>query len=226
MFLQVSSLTGNAAKDTIDGGAGGDIITGGAGVDAITTGLGRDIIKFVSDKDAAGGAPATDSGTAAFDTITGFNVAASAIAGADLSTDAKIIASSAGGANMSTLSFDLEADASVPTDQAITVEANSTGAGVVAGVTYTVKNGILTLSGAAASSIDTLGEWQTEAAAVAATAGDILAFEFSGNTYIFAENGAADVFVSLVGVTGATSLVETSNATTAAIGAILYADVA
>lgn len=220
------TLTGNAAKDTIDGGAGGDIITGGAGVDAITTGLGRDIIKFVSDKDAAGGAPATDSGTAAFDTITGFNVAASAIAGADLSTDAKIIASSAGGANMSTLSFDLEADASVPTDQAITVEANSTGAGVVAGVTYTVKNGILTLSGAAASSIDTLGEWQTEAAAVAATAGDILAFEFSGNTYIFAENGAADVFVSLVGVTGATSLVETSNATTAAIGAILYADVA
>ena len=97
---------------------------------------------------------------------------------------------------------------------------------MVAGVTYTVKNGILTLSGAAASSIDTLGEWQTEAAAVAATVGDILAFEFSGNTYVFAENGAADVFIGLVGVTGSTALVETSSSTTAAIGSILYSDVA
>ena len=81
------------------------------------------------------------------------------------------------------------------------------------------------ISGSGVGAIDTLGEWQTEAAAVAATLGDILAFEFSGNTYVFAENGDADVFVSLVGVTGATSLVETSATTTAAIGTILFADV-
>ncbi|MDA0897254.1 MAG: hypothetical protein O3A71_10605, partial [Proteobacteria bacterium] len=211
-------LTGNAAKDSIDGGAGADIISGGLGVDTLTVGTGRDIVKFAS---TAG--TSTDSGTAAFDTVTGFNTATAAIASVDLSSDANIIASTAGGANLSTLSIDADAAGG---DQLLAVEANGTGAGVVAGVTYTVKNGILTLSGAAASSIDTLGEWQTEAAAVAATLGDILAFEFSGNTYVFAENGAADVFVSLVGVTGATSLVETSNATTAAIGAILYSDVA
>lgn len=154
--------------------------------------------------------------------MTGFNTATAAIASVDLSSDAKIIASTAGGANLSTLSIDADAAGG---DQALAVEANGTGAGVVTGVTYTVKNGILTLSGSGVGTIDTLGEWQTEAAAVAATLGDILAFEFSGNTYVFAENGAADVFVSLVGVTGATSLVETSATTTAAIGTILFADV-
>jgi len=211
------TLTGNAAKDTINGGAGADIISGGTGVDTLTVGTGRDIVKFAS---TAG--TSTDSGTAAFDTVTGFNTATAAIASVDLSSDAKIIASTAGGANLSTLSIDADAAGG---DQALAVEANGTGAGVVTGVTYTVKNGILTLSGSGVGTIDTLGEWQTEAAAVAATLGDILAFEFSGNTYVFAENGAADVFVSLVGVTGATSLVETSATTTAAIGTILFADV-
>jgi S-layer protein len=212
------TLTGNAAKDTINGGAGADIISGGTGVDTLTVGTGRDIVKFAS---TAG--TSTDSGTAAFDTVTGFNTATAAIASVDLSSDANIIASTAGGANLSVLSID--ATTAAAGNQALAVEANGTGAGVVTGVTYTVKNGILTLGGSGVGAIDTLGEWQTEAAAVAATLGDILAFEFSGNTYVFAENGDADVFVSLVGVTGATSLVETSATTTAAIGTILFADV-
>ena len=211
------TLTGNAAKDTINGGAGSDIISGGTGVDTLTVGTGRDIVKF-----AATAGTSTDSGTAAFDTVTGFNTTTAAIASVNLSSDALMIAATAGGANLSTLSINADAAAA---DQALAVEANGTGAGVVTGVTYTVKNGILTLGGSGVGAIDTLGEWQTEAAAVAATLGDILAFEFSGNTYVFAENGDADVFVSLVGVTGATSLLETSATTTAAIGTILFADV-
>ncbi len=87
-----------------------------------------------------------------------------------------------------------------------------------------MKNGILTLAGTGASTVDTLAEWLTEAAAVAATAGDVLAFQFGSDTYVFAQNGTADVFVQLVGVTGVTSLVEVSNSTTAAANAILYAD--
>ena len=60
---------------------------------------------------------------------------------------------------------------------------------------------------------------------IAATDGEILAFEFSGDTYVFAQNGAHDVLVELDGVTGAAALLEVSNATTAVDNTILYADI-
>ena len=62
------------------------------------------------------------------------------------------------------ISIDLDQHAAA--DQGIAVEANGTGAGSAAGVTYTVTSGILTLSGAGASGVDTLGEWLTEANAM------------------------------------------------------------
>ena len=98
------------------------------------------------------------------------------------------------------------------------------GAGQMAGVTYKVASGILTLSGAGASSVDTIGEWLTEAAAVAATNGDILAFEFGGDTYVYGQNGSADVLVQLVGVTGAAALAEGGAATTGVANTIHYLD--
>jgi hypothetical protein len=104
------------------------------------------------------------------------------------------------------------------------VEINSTAAGVAAGVTYTVTNGIMALSGIGAGTVDTIGEWLAEAAAVAATAGDVLGFVFAGDTYVFAENGGADVLVQLTGV-AATSLVEVTATTTATAGAVLFADI-
>jgi hypothetical protein len=44
----------------------------------------------------------------------------------------------------------------------------------------------------------------TAAVAVASTAGEMLAFEFGGDTFVFTENGTQDVVVNMVGVTGAT----------------------
>ncbi len=213
-------LTGAAAKDTINGGAGNDAVAGGTGIDNITVGVGRDAVVIGS---LAG--TSTDSGTAAFDVVTGFKVAEAITAATDLSSRANFMASSAGGANMSILELDL--DTAGPVDLGINVEANATAlVGQAIGVTYTVTNGKLTLGGTGASTVDTLGEWLTEAAAVAATAGDILMFEFGGDSYVYAENGTADVLVQLVGVTGATGLVEAGAATTAAAGRILFLDIA
>lgn len=218
-------LTGGAAKDAINGGAGNDIINGGLGLDSITVGNGRDIVQITNNDDNTAG-DIIGSGTSAADTITGFGLVSTGITGADLGTNAKIQAYTAAGANLTVLNLDVTADdagAGTGANQALAVEANATGAGQAAGVTYTVTNGILTLGGAGAAAVDTLGEWLVEAAAVAATAGDVLGFQFGSDTYVFAQNGTADVLVQLVGVAGS-SLVEVSGATTASAGAILYAD--
>lgn len=219
-------LTGNAAKDTITGGKGNDILAGGLNADIINVGIGHDVINVGSNADTTG-TPFTDSGTALFDTINGFKTVGTAITtAADFATQAKFLAAAAGNTDLSILNITaLKDDAGAGAGAALTltVEANATGVGQGAGVSYTVKDGILTLSGTGASTVDTLGKWMAEAAAVAATDGDILAFQFGTNTYVFAQNGAQDVFVELAGVT-AVSLVGVGGATTAAAGSILFGD--
>jgi len=224
----VDTFTGTANVDVIKTGAGNDVVTGGVGADIIDIGTGRDIVNISADDDTGGGTDVNSSSTTAFDKVTGFTLSAAISTAADLSTNAKFQATTAtaGGSDVDLLNIDVDADASVPTDQALAVEANGTGAAQAASATYTVTNGILTLSGTGAAAVDTLAEWLAEAAAVAATAGDILAFQFGSDTYVYAQNGSADVLVQLVGVTGATSLVEVGAATTASAGAILYADIA
>ncbi len=217
------TLTGNAAKDTIVGGAGADLIDGGTGQDTITVGVGRDIISITNNDDNDAG-DIIGSGTAAADIINGFTLVGTAIAAVDFSSNANFQGSTAGGANLSMLKLDILADgAGAGVDQALAVEANGTGAGQAAGVTYTVSNGALSLSGSGAATVDTLGEWLTEAAAVASTAGEVLSFQFGSDTYVYAENGTADLLVRLVGVAG-TSLVEASAATTASAGAIIFSE--
>lgn len=222
------TLTGNAAKDTIDGGAGNDIIDGGLGQDTITVGAGRDVVNIANNDDNTAG-DIIGSGTAAADKISGFTLTDAALAAVNLgATGATFQAATGGGANASLLSLDATADDAAGTagaNQALAVEANSTGAGSASGVTYEVKDGILTLGGAGVGTVDTLGEWLVEATAVASTLGEVLAFEFAGDTYVYAENGTADILVELDGLTGAKSLVEISGATTAAAGSILYADI-
>lgn len=212
-------LSGGAAKDTINGGAGHDLINGGVGQDTITLGVGRDIVQIVNNDQT----PSIGSGTSAADIVNGFKMTDAAISAVDLSSNGNFQGSTAGGSNLNLLNIDLTTAGGA--NQALTVEANGTGAGQAAGVTYTVKDGILTLSGAGAAAVDTLAEWIAEAAGVAATNGDILAFQFGSDTYVYAQNGNTDMMVQLVGVTGAASLVEVSNSTTAAANSILYADI-
>lgn len=215
------SLTGNSAIDTIDGGKGNDFVAGAGGADSIIVGQGNDLIG-VGGTDGTG----SSSSTAAADSVTGFKLGGAFTTATNLSTGANWFANAKAsvGADVSALAIDLTDN--LAADQGIAVEANGTGAGQAAGVTYKVASGILTLSGAGASSVDTLGEWLTEAAAVAATNGDILAFEFGGDSYVFAQNGSADVLVKLVGVTGAAALAEGGATSTGVANTIWYVDVA
>jgi len=221
----VVGIGGGAAKDNITGGKGADVMAGGLGQDTINAGQGRDVIKVASNSDA--NATSNDSFTGAADVVNGFTLLSAISTGADFSSVTNFQGASAGGANASMLSIDLTKDDSNPsttgTGLAVAIKNDGSGTGQAAGVTYTVTNGILTLSGAGASTVDTLGEWLTEAAAVAATNGETLAFVFGGDTYVFAQNANQDVLVQLVGVQ-ASSLVLASNSTTASAGALLIGD--
>lgn len=212
-------LTGNAAIDNITGGKGSDVLSGRAGADIINVGIGNDVV-LVASTDAG----LSESSTAAADKVNGFVMSGAITSATALANTANWIANAkaAAGANASVLGIDMTTSAAGA--QAITVEGDATGAGQMAGVTYKVASGILTLSGAGASSVDTIGEWLTEAAAVAATNGDILAFEFGGDTYVYGQNGSADVLVQLVGVTGAAALAEGGAATTGVANTIHYLD--
>lgn len=220
------TLTGVGAKDTITGGAGNDIISGGAAQDTANVGSGRDIVAFTTFAGVS-----TDSSVATADVINGFGLVETAIAAVDLSNNANFqgaALATGGGANVTLLNIDADSDGA-NTDQPITLAGATAGAaGVAVGVTAVVSSGgRLTLTGAGAAAVDTLGEWVAEAngANVANAVGEIVMFNFGSDTYVFVENGTADLLIQLVGVTG-TSLVEVSAATTAAAGAVLYADVA
>lgn len=217
-------LTGGAAKDTITGGKGGDIMTGGLGADIINSGIGHDVVVINSSTDATVGV-FTDSGTAAFDVINGFKTVGTAITtGVDFSSNGNFITNTAGNANLTLLKIAAVTDdggAGAGTALPAAIHADGTGTGQAVGVTFDVTSGILTLGGTGASAVDTLAEWLTEAAAVAATAGSTVAFQFGSDTYVFMQNGNADVLVELVGVSGATGLVSASGSTTAAAGSIL-----
>lgn len=102
------------------------------------------------------------------------------------------------------------------TDEAV-ANANGTATGA------TLANGVLSFTGAGPA---TLNDAIVIADAFAETAGEVVAFVYIGNTYIFGQgsthdNGgttaaavtAGDVLVKLVGVTGVTNLVETGTDT-------------
>ncbi|TCS98797.1 S-layer protein [Tepidimonas ignava] len=217
-------LTGGAAKDNINGGKGNDVITGGLGQDTIQLGQGRDVVKIASNSDS--NVATSDSHTGTFDIITGFNLLGAITTATNLSSVANFQSATAGGANANMLVIDFEQDDGGPgngTDLPVVIKVNGTGSGQAAGVTYTVTNGILTLSGTGASAVDTLGEWLAEAAAVAATNGEVLAFVFGGDTYVFGQNGAQDILVQLVGVQASALALAAASATYAA-GTLLIGD--
>lgn len=218
-------ITGGDGADAINSGAGNDVITGGNAADVINVGEGRDVVNVASNSDA--NTDTNSSSTTDFDAVSGFSLSAAITTATNLSTIANFQAATAGGTSVSLLNIDLtEDDGGAGTGQnlALSVEGDSTGAAQAAGATYDVTDGILTLSGAGAAAVDTLAEWLTEAAAVAATDGEALAFEFDGDTYVFAQNAGQDVLVQLVGVTGAAALTVVGNATTTVANTILIGD--
>jgi len=207
-----NNLTGGAGNDTIEGGVGADSITGGAGADRIIAGADRDVVVITA---------ASDSSTTAFDTIVHFGLD-TINAAQDLDTNAEFIANPNGGGDGDATLLDLSATTGGAEDVASAINAR---AGAMSNVTNTVgASGILTLAGGSAAQVDTLAEWVAEANAAAETAGEVVAFLFNGDTYVFVQGGAngADTLVKLEAVL-ASALVKATAATTASAGSIIFA---
>jgi len=189
----VVTITGGAGNDTLTGAAAKDTISGGAGADSITGGTGVDIMTGGTGQDT-------------------FVIAAgdAGITGAERITD-YTIGTKADTLNISTTTLVADATAT---------DVTSTISGAV-DITATVSNGIITLGGADAALVDTLGEWKLVFEAIEdATAADVAAFVYGGNTYIITDaiGAAANDIIQLTGITDATKLV-----TAAAAGGILIA---
>jgi Ca2+-binding RTX toxin-like protein len=211
------------------GRAGDDIINGTAGIDTMTGGDGRDA--FVVASTLKTGAALSDSTTTAYDKITDFGKVTTAITSQDLGDLTKFGAATdtsvGGGIATDILDINLkQADDSTANTLIVNADVSATDVkSVVSGsttITGVISGGLLTITGTDAAMADTLAEWVAVAqvTGLADTAGDSVAFEFGGNTYVFAENGAVDVLVELTNVTGVTGLVLATASTSAAIGDI------
>jgi S-layer protein len=180
------------ASVSITGGAGNDVLTGAAAKDTIVGGAGNDQITGGTGID-------TLTGGAGADTFV-FAGGDSAASGHDVITDYTAAATGGDTLNMSG-AVDIAED-------------ETASAGVAVGVTITVDDGILTLGGTGASAIDTLAEWVAEANACVDVDNESVAFEFSGDTYVYQQTAAGDLLVELDGVTGITDMAGTAAANT------------
>lgn len=184
------TLTGNAGVDTINGGAGNDTIVGGAGNDILSGGEGNDTI----------------TGGVGIDTLTGG-------AGADVFVFAAGDAGITGTEKVT--DFDLALGGDKLVLSTTTLIANVTASNITSAIngavdlTATVKDGIITLGGADAGLVDTIGELKLVFEALENSgAADTAAIVWGGNTYVITDTigGAANDIIQLVGVTGAVSL--------------------
>jgi Ca2+-binding RTX toxin-like protein len=177
------SITGGSAKDTLNGAAGIDTINGGGDVDTITGGVGADILTGGDGADifvVSTAASATDSTESAADSITDFNT---------------------GGSDVLRLS------------------AADNVAGAQAAAPVTGASVQITAGGKATFSTDddTLAEKLTTLAADNTNVGtrEVVFFEDSGNTYVYGAGNdtsvaADDFLIKLTGVTGLTTLTEST----------------
>lgn len=118
----------------------------------------------------------------------------------------------------------INADILDTTDVAVVADqATATDTGVGADIKDIISNGIMTLSGADAASVDTLAEWIAQAEAAIGNS-EVVAFEFSGNTYVLdsAAGGTTDMVIELTGVTGVAGIAQVDSGSTSVIGGADY----
>lgn len=217
--VTIASVTGNTVINT---GAGADNISAGTGVDTINLGAGDDVVDAQTGADlltlGAGNDIVTladqDSTEASMKKISDFGLMANAYtASAATDTAAEVASTNVAGT---------EADILDTSD--VTVAANKTASdtgvdiGAATDIQDTITNGILTLSGAGASAVDTLAEWIDQAEAALGNSGAV-AFVYDNNTYVVAKDGGGntDVVIELTGVV-AVGLAQVDANSTASIG--------
>lgn len=156
-----------------------------------------------------------------FDKISDFGKASAAASAAQVTAMNNVAAFQAaataqGGAEADMLDFAATATlaaAATGTDVSAAVTTNPVVTGTIS------AKGIVTVAGAGASLVDTLAEWIAVTKVMTAN-GNVAAFEFGGNTYVYQEAGGGDDVVELTGVTGVTGVVLVGGAVAAAVGDI------
>ena len=209
--FDASASSGDMVTDLqLFAGTQGIVYTGSAGIDTVTSTDFADLITLGAGKDVYTIATNNEHSTElAMDKISDFDITG---AGDKLDLIAGILSADVTGVDVS--------GAAVAADSAVEINAK-------------VKDGILTLSGDDASTIDTLGEWidvvetanVIDGVANAALAVGAVAFEFDGNTYVYDSNSAGNTtgaattsVLELTGVTGVTSLSVANTADSIFIG--------
>ena len=194
--LAVTFVSGNStttANVSITGGAGDDVLTGNAAKDTIVGGAGNDTIDGKAGVD-------TLTGGAGVDTFV-IGAGEAGITGAEKITDFSI---ALGGDKL---------DLATTTLIANVTAANVTGAvGGAVDVTATVKDGLITLGGADAGLVNTVGHIKAIFELlndVPATAAEVGAIVLNGQTYVLTDAAGSDSvndIIQLAGVTTATGL--------------------
>jgi Ca2+-binding RTX toxin-like protein len=190
-------VTGTINNDTINGGEGNDSLNGSQGTDSLSGGDGNDSLSGGSGND-------TLVGGAGVDTMTGGTgadifVFATGDTGTISETVFDIITDYAVGAGGDSL--DLVGNPATVSTDAMNVDV-SVATLDVDEVLASVASGLISLSGAGANNVNTLGEWIDVARNVVTSTGQVAAFQFGSDTYVFQENGVNDLLIRLQGVTG------------------------
>ncbi|MBT9100570.1 hypothetical protein KFZ76_22985 [Methylovulum psychrotolerans] len=180
-----NKLLGNKAANTLIGGIGTDTLTGGDGSDFLIGGVGKDIYNLAESK-------------AATDTVQ-INAGESQIDGVDVVNG---FALGTGGATKGVDKLDLP-NTFVATNIAA---VDGIDAGIIR--SHAIANGIISFDDAnsyasplvlAAGHLDSVFSYLQ----ANITSGETVGFTALGNTYVFQDEGANDIFVQLTGVTAA-----------------------
>ncbi len=185
-----TSIVGGAGNDTLVGGAGKDVIVGGAGDDSITGGTGVDTLTGGAGSDTFHFASG-DAGITGTEKITDYTTGTGGDI-LDLVTTTTLVNNSAGVSVIGAVGGSVD-------------------------LTATVKNGVITLSGADVGLVDTIGEIKAIYELLHTSgAADIGAIQMGGNTYVIFEDATDTTkdIIQLTGVTGITAVGTTDGAHT------------
>jgi S-layer protein len=184
------TMTGGAGNDILTGNAGTDTITGGAGNDNLTGGAGVDTLTGGTGADWFKFGTADNSGITGTESITDFTITSD-----NSTTDKLVLLTTVPLANQ--------------TSTAITTVPG------LSNLTATVSDGVITLGGTDAGSVDTVGELILIFQEIDNATQQIGAAVMGGNTYVLTDNNTdvKDV-IKLTGVTGVTDIARTAAANT------------